>query len=262
MDVVSALLADAQPIEVREPRQRGIYRSSVSSQPLARLDALKSDAWDDVALPKAAPDDRGAVPLVVVSRLGPLPRPIDASVVGRPDGVQELKCAFLVVDDCCRQQHGRPTASRVCRDMVLGALFPSVRGVRAGLGSPFFTRMLPEPNAARHQSIRARMPNSSRCSCGSHSTTSTRIQPSSRHQQVISLASKTSADRSLQAISVLSTGMTPCSAVRTSQLGRLRAQVQRWQRGYPLPESIPHQLTPLVRTSRRRGILACLWDQF
>lgn len=95
VDVVPALLADAQPLEVVEPGQRAFHHPPVSAEPLTRLDALAGDARDDSALPKTAPDVRVVVPLVTVSLLGPLPRTAAAPVVDWRDGVDEWQHAQL-----------------------------------------------------------------------------------------------------------------------------------------------------------------------
>ncbi len=137
VDVVPALLADAQPLEVVEPGQRAFHDPPVSAEPLTRLDTSARNTRDDAALAKTAPDVRVVVPLVTVSLLGPLARLTSASVVDRPDGVQQRQRTLLVVDVRCCQQHRQRTAPLVRHDMVLGALLPSVRGVRAGLGPPF-----------------------------------------------------------------------------------------------------------------------------
>src|SRR3712207_4042645 len=120
-----------------QPGQSALHHPAVASQLLAGLDALACDARGDASDTQAAADDGVVVALVTVHLLRTLSWPTSAPGVHGRDGVNQRQGLLHVMHVGSREQNGQRQPVPLYDDMVLAALFPSVRRVLSRFGPPF-----------------------------------------------------------------------------------------------------------------------------
>ena len=137
MDLVAAVVADEQPLEVVEPGESTLDHPADATKPGAVLGLAASDLRRDPALAQLP-----AVLVVVVAAVGgdafgSLARPTGPAPHGR-DRVDERDQLGDVVAVAARDRPCERDPGRVDQEMVLGAVSGSINRARARFGAPFF----------------------------------------------------------------------------------------------------------------------------
>ena len=137
MDLVAAVVADEQPLEVVEPGEGALDDPAVAAEAGAVLDPTAGDLWLDPASAELA-----AVLVVVVATVGgdpvgPSPRPADLAPYRR-DPLDERDQLGDVVAVAARDCPGERDPGRVDEEVVLRPASGSINRARARRGAPFF----------------------------------------------------------------------------------------------------------------------------
>ena len=220
MDVSSPFIACREkPVGSVKPRDRSLDDPSMATEALFGFDSAARDSRNDAANAATGATEDMVVRLVGVelrrSEARPTPRALNARdlVEHRLQHVAVGHVGRRDVDD-----EGHTLA--VDDQMLLGAEFPSVRRVRAGLRAPPFARTLEASSDTRDQSILSARPSSSSRARWSRSHTPASCQSRRRRQHVIPLPQPISRGRYSQPIPVRSTKRMPASAARSPTGGR------------------------------------------
>ena len=219
MDVGPALVADVQPSEAMQPSEAALDDPAVAAQALARLDALARDARPDVALGQVVSVMTGLIRLIRM-QLGRPAAGSPAWLSDRLDGLQHQRQAGPLVHVGGGELVRERDTLAVDHQVVFGAWFAPIGGVRTGGRPPFFARTLELSMLARDQSIRSWVPRrSSRTRC-SRCHTPACCQACKRRQQVIPLPQPISAGSHSHGIPVRNTNRMPASTARSGSRGR------------------------------------------
>ena len=137
MDVVTAVVADEQPLEVVKVGEGTFDHPTVAAQAGAVPGVAAGDLWCD-----AAPAQLAAVAGRVVAAVGGDPvgaatRPADLAPDGR-DAVEQRDQLGDVVAVSARDRPGERDPCRVDEKVMLGAVSASINRARARRGAPFF----------------------------------------------------------------------------------------------------------------------------
>ena len=137
MDVLVAVVADEQPLEVVQLGEGALDDPAVAAEPGAVLCLAASDHRFDPALPELA-----AVLVVVVAAVGDqavgaAAWPADAAADGR-HGVEQRQQLRDVVAVAAGQPPGEREPAAVDQEVVLGARAAAVDRARTGRAAPFF----------------------------------------------------------------------------------------------------------------------------
>jgi len=219
MDVGPALIADGQPAEASQPGQGALDDPAVTTQALAGVDALTSDADTDVPPPQRLAAARIVVPLICMQFGGSL-APLSGRGLGRRDGVDQRLKDDRVMAVGAAQERGKRDPGSVDHNMALRARFSPIRWIRAGEFAPLLAGMLAESREARLQSIRSASPRRSSKVWCSRSQTPASCQSRSRRQQVTPEPHPISGGSNSQGMPDFSTKMMPVSAARSETRGR------------------------------------------
>src|SRR5689334_17779280 len=131
MDVGAALVADGQPAEAIQPRQRTFHYPAVPTQPLAGFDAFTGNTAFDAAPSKVSAAVTRIVGFIGVEFFRPPTRATKATLDGR-DRVQqglENRAIMLV---CPRDFHGQGDALALDDHVALGTRFTPIGRVGPG----------------------------------------------------------------------------------------------------------------------------------
>ena len=155
--VITALPADREAAELKQPRDGALGDPAETPQARAGLDALAGDPVQDPALLEVGVGAGNVIGLVRVQLLRP-----DAGAATRPrdrlDQFDERFKQLAVVVVGCSLPVAQGDATAVDQEVVFGAGLAAIGRIRPGFGPPFFARRLPESRLARLQSIRSAAP--------------------------------------------------------------------------------------------------------
>ena len=220
MNVIAPFVANTQPAEAVEPRPRALHDPTVTTEPLARLDAAARDPRRDAALSQRAPQRVRVVSLVGVQLLGPLARTPPPPAPDRHDGVHHCEQHPGVVDVGRAQERRERDAPALDHKMALRARFPAIRRIRAGFCAPLGAGTENASTEALDQSSwSASAKRASRTWCKRRQTPA-RCQSRSRRQQVAPDPQPISGGRYDHGSPVRSTKMMPRRASRSGTRGR------------------------------------------
>ena len=137
MDVLVAVVADEQSLEVVQPGEGALDDPAVAAEPGAVRGLAAGDHGLDPALPYLA-----AVLVVVVAAVGDqavgtATRPADVAAHGR-HGVEQRQQLRDVVAVAARQAPGEREPAAVDQEVVLRARAAAVDRARTGRAAPFF----------------------------------------------------------------------------------------------------------------------------
>ena len=137
MDVVAAVVADKQSLELVEPGEGALNDPARAAQAGAMLGPAAGDLGLDPALPELTP-----VLVVVVAAVGgdalrPLSRTANLSP-NRRHPLNQRDQLGDVVAVAARDRPGERDPGRVYEQMMLGAVSGSINRARARRGAPFF----------------------------------------------------------------------------------------------------------------------------
>jgi hypothetical protein len=137
VDLVAAVVADEQPLEVVQPSEGALDDPAGAAQAGAVLGLAAGDLGFDPAPPELA-----AVSVVVVAAVGEQERgspsrPADLAANGR-DALDQRDQLGHVVAVAARDRPGERDPRRVDQEVVLGAVSGSINRARARRGAPFF----------------------------------------------------------------------------------------------------------------------------
>jgi hypothetical protein len=210
---------DSKAAHLMKPRDRSFDNPAHAAEALSRFDTSSRDPGNDSASPELAPTHGIVIALVGVDLRGAAARP--ANLSGHRGnsidcGSHHLGIMRVRSRDARREGDSR----RVDDDMVLGAAFAAVCGIRSRLKPPFGAGILDPSMAARSHSIRsarARSLSSSRCI---RSQTPARCQALNRRQHVTPEPSPNSGGSMSHGIPDFRTKMIPVRTFRSSVHGR------------------------------------------
>src|SRR5918994_7175706 len=152
VDVIAPLVADRNPAELGEPRQRPLNHPPVAAQLLRTLYLLSCYAPLDATFSERPRTLRVVVGFVDVKLLGTLSRSAPRAFDGL-DSVQKFLEDHRVVDVGGGCHHRERDAPSLDHNMALRPRFSLIRRIRAGLLAPFLAGTLAESKEARSQSI-------------------------------------------------------------------------------------------------------------
>ena len=137
MDVLVAVVADEQPLEVVQPGEGALDDPAVAAEPGTVLCLAAGDHGLDPSLPNLA-----AVLVVVIAAVGDqtvgtATRPADAATHGR-HGVEQRDQLSDVVAVAAGQAPGEWEAAAVDEEVMLGARPAAIDRAWTGLAAPFF----------------------------------------------------------------------------------------------------------------------------
>jgi hypothetical protein len=214
VDLVAAVVADEQPLELVQPREGTLDDPAVAAEPRAVLGLAACNFGFDPAAMELA-----SVLVVVVASiggdpLGALPRPADLAA-HRRHPLDERDQLSDVVAIAARDRPGERDSGRIDEEMLLRPVSGSINRARARLGAPFFACTWLESAIARDHSISpAARKRASSNSC-SRFHTPARCHSSIRRQHVTPEPKPSSSGRCVHEIPVCSTNKIPCNACRS-----------------------------------------------
>jgi hypothetical protein len=219
------LVANSQPPEVVQPRQRALHYPAIPSQLLTTLYPSPGDTRCDPSPSQVVSAPSEVVPFVGVQFHRP---PSSASstsaqptwLLGRLDGVHHFDKHLAVMNVGTGAHYRERDSLSVNHKMALRARFSFIRRIRAGSSAPFLAGTLAESTEARVQSILPASPSLSSKSWCNLSHTPASCQSRSRRQQVIPLPQPISGGNISQGRPVLSTKIMPVRAARLGTRGR------------------------------------------
>ena len=218
-DVEPALVADGEPAEAGEPRQRALDHPAVAAQPLGAVDPAPCYPRDDAPSPGRLATVVVVVPFVRVQLAWPLPRPTGA-LPDRRHGIQQRLEKATVVDVGGAEQERERDAARIDQDVAFGPRLAAVGRVAADARAPFFAGNEALSSEQRPKSIAFARPNRSSNARWSRSKTPAACQSLSRRQQVMPEPQPISCGSIAQGMPLRSTNRMPANALRSSTGGR------------------------------------------
>jgi hypothetical protein len=165
VDVLAAVVADEQPLELVQPGEGAFDDPAVAAEPRAVVGSAAGDLGCD-----AAPSQLAAVFVVVVAAVGAEPvraPPWPAGLSGdRRYPVKQRQQLGDVVAIAARHRPGERQPSRVYEQVMLGAVSGSINRARARRGAPFLAcTWLPSQTARDHSISPAARNSASKTSC-------------------------------------------------------------------------------------------------
>ena len=137
MDLVAAVVADQQSLELVEPGEGALDDPAGVAESGAVLAVLAGDLRCDPSLTQFAAIGVGVVAAVGEQALGSSPRPADLAAYGG-DGVDKRHQLGDVVAVAARDRPRERDPGRVDQQVMLGAVSASINRARARRGAPFF----------------------------------------------------------------------------------------------------------------------------
>ena len=152
MDIGPPFVTNHEPPEVLEPGKGSLDDPTVLAQLLSGLDPTPGDSGEHASDSTGHPAAAKVIGLVGVQFHEPPPGP--PSAMPNPwHGIEQLLKGDRIVLVRRPDQHSHRNAVGIGDHVVLGAVLPSIRGVRADLLAPLFALMLEASRAPRSQSI-------------------------------------------------------------------------------------------------------------
>jgi hypothetical protein len=183
-DVGPAFVADGEPAEAREPRQRALYYPPVPAQASATLGPASRDARGDAPPAAGTAAARVIVPFIGV-QLGRAPARPPRALADRRHGVEQRLEEPAVVDVRGAQQDRERDAAGIDQDVALGAGLAAVGRVRAGELAPLLAGNEALSSEQRDQSIAFARPSRSSSARCSRPKTPAACQSRNLRQQVM-----------------------------------------------------------------------------
>jgi hypothetical protein len=215
VDIGAAFVADAQPAVLMQPAVRALNDPAVDPQAAAVVGAAARQHRFDAACPQLAAVGLGVVRPIALDPPGPAARP-PGLAPHRRDRVHQFDQLRDIVAvggrDLCRQRR----AMGVGEDVVLRAVFPAIRGARAGVRPPKTARTEALSTTARDQSILSAPRSLSSKTRWMRFQTPRLCQSRSRRQQVIPEPYPSSRGSISQGMPLRSTNRMPDSTSRLS----------------------------------------------
>ena len=219
VDVDPSRCSQRETSESMEPSDRSLDDPAVATEALFGFDSAASDSLCDAALSKCGSTTVVVVALVGVNLRGSASKMTSRSC-DRGDRVDHRLEHPRVVHVGRGHADRERDAFRVDDDVVFGAEFASIRGVRARLLAPPFARTDALSTLTRSQSIAPLRPSSSRSTSCSAVHTPSACQSRRRRQHVMPDPHPISFGSSSHWMPVFSTNRMPVSAARSSTRGR------------------------------------------
>ena len=215
MDVGAAFIPNAEAAELMQPRQGSFYDPSVHAESAAMIGSTARQYGLHAQLYERIAMRIGMIGSISLNTIGAPTGPSALTGDGRNRTNQRQKLGY-VVPVRAGKNGGERNTIRIGDDMVLRAVFPAIRGVRAGLRPPKTARTEALSTTARDQSIlsasRSRLSSTWCMSC----QTPASCHSWSRRQQVMPQPQPISCGRSSHGMPVLSTNRMPVSVLRCS----------------------------------------------
>ncbi len=137
MNLVAAVVADEQPLEVMEPGEGALDDPAGTAKAGAVRGLATRDLRGDAASAELAPVFVVVVAAVGGDALGTSPRPARLAAYGR-DPLDQRNQLGDVVAVATGDRPGERDPARIDQEMLLGAVPGSINRARARLGAPFF----------------------------------------------------------------------------------------------------------------------------
>jgi hypothetical protein len=137
VDLVAAVVADEQPLEVVQPGEGALDDPADAAEPGAVLGLSAGDLGPDPSLADLAPVLVVVVAAVGGDTVGPTARPAGLAAHRRHPLKQRDQLGDVVAVAACNRP-GERDPGRVDQEVVLGAVSGSINRARARFGAPFF----------------------------------------------------------------------------------------------------------------------------
>jgi hypothetical protein len=137
VDLVAAVVADEQPLEVMEPGEGAFDDPADAAEPGAVLGLATRDLRSDAAPAELVPVLVVVVAAVGGDAVGTTPRPAHLAA-HRRHALDQRDQLGDVVAVAARNRPGEREPGRVDQEVVLGAVSGSINRARARRGAPFF----------------------------------------------------------------------------------------------------------------------------
>ncbi len=137
MDLVAAVVADEQPLEVVQPGEGALNDPAVAAEAGVVLGLAPRDLGPDPSVSELTPVLVVVVAAIGGNPVGPSPRTPDATAYRR-DPLDERDQLSDVVAVAARERPGERDPGRVDQEVVFGAVSGSINRARARFGAPFF----------------------------------------------------------------------------------------------------------------------------
>jgi hypothetical protein len=137
VDLVAAVVADEQPLEVMQPGERALDDPTGAAEPGTVPALAARDLRRDPKLPELTPILVVVVAAVGEQPRGPSARPSD-SAAHRRHALDQRDQLRDVVAVSTRDRPGKRDPGRVYEKVMLGAVSGSINRARARRGAPFF----------------------------------------------------------------------------------------------------------------------------
>lgn len=208
VDISSAFVAHREPLEMPEPGEGPFHHPAVLSEPLRRFDTTPGDSRNDAT--DLAGDSAPPKVVGLISMQFPEPAPWPSlAMANSRNRIDQLLEGNGVVLVRRPDQHSHRDAVGIGDQVVLGAILPSIRRVRADRFAPLLALMLDASKAPRSQSILpVSFSSSSRIRC-SFPHTPRSCHSWSRRQHVIPLPHPISLGKSAHRMPVFRTKRIP-----------------------------------------------------
>ena len=137
MDVVAAVVADEESLELVEPGEGALDDPAVAAEAGAVLGLTSCDLWGDSARAEFAATAVVVVASVSANTIGSAARPANFAAYWR-DAFDERDQLGAVMAVATGERPGERDPRRVYEKVMLRAVSGSINRARARLGAPFF----------------------------------------------------------------------------------------------------------------------------
>lgn len=136
MDLVAAVVADEQALEVVQPGEGALDDPAGAAEPGAVRALAAGDLWPDAAPAQLVPVRVVVVAAIGGDALGPATRSAQRAAYGW-DALDERDQLGDIVAVAAGERPGERDAGRVDQEVVLGAVSAAINRARARFGAPF-----------------------------------------------------------------------------------------------------------------------------
>jgi len=220
MDIITFLIADAQPSLIEQPVKGSLDHVAVLAKPTAVRRVAFGYQRGDIALTKRLAN-------LVFGIVGAIRKYFvwtfaasAARLFDWRDGIDQRNSHFRIVNVGAGMLNRQRGALTVHDQMAFGALLSAIRRVWARLRPPKTARTEQESNADVDQSMASAMPNSSSRTSHIFCQTPAMCQSRNRRQHVIPLPQPISCGKYSHGVPVLSTNRIPVRQARSGVRGR------------------------------------------
>ena len=220
MNVIPFFVADTKASIIEEPVERRFHNPAILSQSAAVFGIAPGDQWNDAPVAQRLSNLFLSV-IGAIREHGVRSFSRTASRLGNGrDRIHQWDSHFRVVNIGAGVRNGQWYAVAVGDQVALGAVFPAIRGIGAGLCPPKSARVEQLSMAAADQSIRLARPSLLRNNCQMSCQMPARCQSRRRRQQVIPLPQPISCGNSSHWMPVRKTNRMPVRQARSGTRGR------------------------------------------